>query len=158
MSDGLVRALIIVAAAGSGVVGGIWFTFSTFVMKALARLPAEHAIAAMQSINVVVLNSIFFLAFFGTGAVSAALAIVALLQWSASSVALLAGSFLYLVAAIGVTGFGNVPLNNALAGADAGSADAEALWSRYLVDWTRWNHVRTVGTVAAAVAFMIALI
>jgi uncharacterized membrane protein len=37
---------------GSGLIAGVFFAFSTFVMKALARLPAAHGIAAMQSINV----------------------------------------------------------------------------------------------------------
>jgi uncharacterized membrane protein len=33
-------------------VGGIFFAFSAFVMKALDRLPPAQGIAAMQSINV----------------------------------------------------------------------------------------------------------
>ena len=42
-------ALLLCVAAGT--VGGVFFAFSTFVMKALARLPHAQAIAAMQSIN-----------------------------------------------------------------------------------------------------------
>ena len=36
-------------------------------MAALGRLPSDHGIAAMNSINVTVINPGFFLAFFGTG-------------------------------------------------------------------------------------------
>src|SRR5690349_12718288 len=63
-------------AAGSGLIGGVFFAFSTFVMKALARLPAAQGIAAMQSINVVVLNPTFLSVFMGTtiGCVGIALA------------------------------------------------------------------------------------
>ena len=56
--------LTFVAAVGSGVVAGIFFAFSNFVMKALARVPPAQGIAAMQSINVVVLNRWFFAVFF----------------------------------------------------------------------------------------------
>jgi uncharacterized membrane protein len=48
--------LTFVAALGSGLVAGIFFAFSNFVMKALARVSPAQGIAAMQSINVVVLN------------------------------------------------------------------------------------------------------
>ena len=51
----------------------------------------------------------------------------------------------------------NVPLNDALAAAKPGTAEEAALWSRYLADWTFWNHVRGVGTAAAAVTFGAAL-
>jgi uncharacterized membrane protein len=30
------------------------------------------------------------------------------------------------------------------------ASEAVALWSRYLVDWTRWNHVRTITSLLAA--------
>jgi uncharacterized membrane protein len=51
----------------------------------------------------------------------------------------------------------NLPLNDALAAADAPSAEGAALWARYLGDWTLWNHVRTGASVAAAVLFTMAL-
>src|SRR5215831_19362148 len=55
--------LTLVAALGSGLVAGIFFAFSNFVMKALARVPPAQGVAAMQSINVVVLNKWFFVVF-----------------------------------------------------------------------------------------------
>jgi uncharacterized membrane protein len=57
--DGLVFVLAFVSALGSSLVAGIFFAFSNFVMKALARVPPAQGIAAMQSINVVVLNRWF---------------------------------------------------------------------------------------------------
>ena len=47
---------IVIALLGSALIAGIFFAFSSFVMKALARVPSAEGIAAMQSINVVVLN------------------------------------------------------------------------------------------------------
>jgi hypothetical protein len=56
---------------------------------------------------------------------------------------------LYLVGSLGVTMAFNVPRNEALARAEAASADAASLWQRYLVEWTAWNTVRTVASLAA---------
>ena len=55
--------LTFVVALGSGLVAGIFFAFSNFVMKALGCVPPAQGIAAMQSINAVVLNRWFFAVF-----------------------------------------------------------------------------------------------
>ena len=60
-------SLVSATAIGAALVAGIFYAFSTFVMQALGRLAPREGIAAMQSINVVVINPLFFLAFFGTG-------------------------------------------------------------------------------------------
>ena len=48
--------LTLAAVLGSGLVAGIFFAFSTFVMRALGQLPENQGIAAMKAINVTVLN------------------------------------------------------------------------------------------------------
>ena len=50
MADTLV-AFAVITALGCGLSAGALFAFSSFVMGALARLPAAQGIAAMQSIN-----------------------------------------------------------------------------------------------------------
>jgi uncharacterized membrane protein len=85
-------------------------------MRALGCLPRDQGIAAMQSINVVILNPWFFKAFFGMAAVCTILAILSLFTWSESrAIYLLAGSLLYLAGSIFVTMAFNVPLNDTLA-------------------------------------------
>ena len=96
------HTLIFAAVLGSGLVAGIFFAFSTFVMRALGRLPQSQGISAMQAINVTVINPWFFLAFFGTGAVCLAIAFLALGS-AAAAQRLLAGCALYLVGCLGVT-------------------------------------------------------
>ncbi len=149
--------LTLTVAVGSGIVAGIWFTFSNFVMAALGRLPAVQGAAAMQSINLTVLNPGFFVLFLGTGVASIALAVLSLVRGAGPAGLLVGGCVLYLVGSIGVTRFCNVPLNEALAAVNPGTAEAAALWAKYLTDWTFWNHVRTVLTAAATVAFGAAL-
>ena len=66
------------------------------------------------------------------------------------------GGTWFLVGCLGVTIVGNVPLNERLAAVGPGDAAAEFLWRAYLVRWTRWNHVRTAASLAAAACFLIA--
>jgi uncharacterized membrane protein len=40
--------ITVLAAVGSGLMAGLLFAFSNFVMKALTRLPPEQGMAAMQ--------------------------------------------------------------------------------------------------------------
>ena len=146
----LLLILEFAAALGAALMAGLFFAFSVAVMGALGRIAPAAGIAAMQSINIVILNPWFFLAFFGTAAVCAVLAVMALLRWSDPGAALLLiACALYLVGNIVVTMACNVPLNTALAAADPTSAECAALWSRYLSTWTAWNHVRTVSCLAS---------
>ena len=156
MGERLVSVLVLLSALGSGLVGGIFFAFSTFVMGALARLPAPQGIAAMQSINIVVINPLFMAAFMGTAVLCIIVAAGALFGWAGPHPTLvLAGAVLYVVGNIVVTMTGNVPLNNALAVVDPASAEGAATWARYLSTWTAWNHARTATGVLAAACFII---
>ena len=71
--------------------------------------------------------------------------------------AMLAGGTLYVLGMFIVTMVCNVPLNDALAAADPSSPEAASLWTRYLTDWTMWNHVRTVASTAACALFIAAI-
>ena len=140
-------------------VGGVFFAFSSFVMRALARVSPPGGLEAMQAINIVVLNRSFLGLFMGTAAVSLLAAVLAASQWqAASSPWLLAGAACYLVGTFLVTGLGNVPLNQRLAVLSPADPAAAADWSHYLDRWTRLNTLRTVGAVAAALCFTIGLI
>ena len=50
--------ITVLAAVGSGLMAGLLFAFSNFVMKALTRLPPEQGMAAMQLINVTIINPV----------------------------------------------------------------------------------------------------
>ncbi|PSB20051.1 DUF1772 domain-containing protein [Phormidesmis priestleyi ULC007] len=150
--------LMLFAAIGCGLIAGVFFAFSTFVMPALARLQPPQGIAAMQSINITAINPLFMIALFGTALACLFLAVSVLFKWQQSAaVYLLVASLLYLVGTIGVTIACNVPLNDALAIVKPESPEGANLWARYLTDWTFWNHVRTLVALVAAVLFAIAL-
>ena len=57
-----------------------------------------------------------------------------------------------------VTAAFNVPRNNTLEAIDASAAAAEEAWHRYLDEWTRWNHVRTLACTLAMALLAFALL
>jgi uncharacterized membrane protein len=146
------------AVWGCALIAGVFFAFSTFVMQALARLPAAQGIAAMQAINITVINPWFMVAFLGTAVACILLVIASLLKWhQPSAIYWLVGGLFYLIGTILVTLVFNVPLNEALAKVTPDSVDGANLWAKYLNDWTFWNHIRTVAALVGAIAFTLAL-
>lgn len=149
--------LIFSAVIGAGLNAGLFFIFSVCIMGALARLPAEHGIAAMQAINVTILNPWFLLAFMGTAVLSLILVGGGFVYGGPARFYLIAGGLLFLGGVILVTMIVNVPMNNALEALQPGRDDAARLWSSiYLVDWVRWNHVRTLSSIGALGCFVMA--
>ena len=158
MESGVTSALILATALASGLVAGVFFAFSSFVMKALGRLPANHGISAMQSINIVVINPLFLGVLFGTAIGCTVLAVISFLNWGDPRAAkVFIGSLVYLLGTISVTMALNVPLNDALAAADPNTSEGANVWARYLKRWTAWNHLRSAAALITAALLTIAL-
>jgi uncharacterized membrane protein len=157
--DRVQLVVTILALLGAGVIGGVFFAFSSFVMRALGRLPSAHGISAMQAINVTVINPRFLGVFLGTAALSLGSIALAGLRWTrpGSGFGALGGA-LYFVGTFLVTMRGNVPLNESLAEVEPSDGDAADEWRSYLVRWTTWNHVRTAAALVASVCFCLALL
>jgi uncharacterized membrane protein len=150
MSVPVLIAAAFCATLGCGLMAGVFLAFSSFVMSALARLPAPQGIAAMQSVNIRAITPVFMSVFLGTAVVCLLLIASALISPPASGGGyLIAGGAFYLVGTFLVTMVFNVPRNNQLAAADPQTEAAARLWSEYLRSWTAWNHVRTVASLAA---------
>ena len=148
-------ALTFAVALGAATVGGVFFAFSTFVMKGLRALPDEPALAAMQEINRAAPSPLFMVALLGTAVGSVVLAIAAVTRLDEEDAPYqLAGAVLYLVCVALTIGY-HVPRNNALDRvAAAGAAQA---WPPYATGWTASNHVRTLTSLAGASSLMLAL-
>lgn len=156
--SGLLDIVTLATALGCGLIAGVFFAFSSFVMPALKRLPSAEGISAMQSINELAVTPAFMAALFGTAAACLGLIVWAVISWGDRSAALaLVGGVLYLVGTIGVTVVRNVPLNEGLARLHPRDASAAGLWDEYLTRWTTWNHARAAASLAAATALTLAL-
>ena len=144
---------------GSALVGGIFFAFSSFIMKALAGVPSAAGIRAMQSINIVVINPSFLRAFFGTAVLSLVAGGLAVASWGSPTASyFLGGALFYLVGTILITMFCNVPLNDQLAAMSATDPGTREVWEHYLDRWVMWNHVRTAAAMVAALLYILGLI
>jgi uncharacterized membrane protein len=153
---GVVQVLAVISAVGSGLVGGVFFGFSTFVMQALRRLPSAQGLAAMQAINVAAPNAWFMAALFGTALSSIALAGLSLRDGTTDTAFHIIGAAIYLVVVI-VTAVYHVPRNNALATVDPEDTRAASAWNTYFSGWHAWNHLRTVAGLAASAVLTISL-
>jgi uncharacterized membrane protein len=158
MASLLLFALQLLAIVGCVLMAGVFLAFSTFIMNALARLKPSQGMAVMQAINITVINPLFMTVFLGTGITCLLLVIYALFHWQQPGVAmLLMGSQLYLIGTLVVSIAFNIPLNEALAKVEPDSVAGESFWATYLANWTAWNHLRTITSVAATIAFSLAL-
>lgn len=154
----LTSGLLWFSAVGCGLLAGLYFAFSAFIMASLGRIDQASGIAAMNAINAVIVRSLFMPAFLGTTLASAILIVISILRRDQPGAAkMLSGAILYLIGMTGVTMVCNVPLNDALAAVDPSSREAAALWPRYLKVWTLWNHVRTVASTGACMLFIAAI-
>lgn len=140
-------------ALGCGLMAGVYFAFSAFIMMSLSQAGPQAGVASMNAINDVIVRTSFLPLFLGTSAAAVIAAILAALHWQGvDSLVVLAGAVIYIAGMFLVTTAFNVPLNNALA------AEGERVWADYLSDWTRWNHLRTAASLIAAALFVDALV
>jgi uncharacterized membrane protein len=143
-----------ILALSSAMLSGLFFVFSNFAMNAFSRIRPESGIAAMQSINAAILNPGFFGLFLG----SLAAAGMAAFHWNhPASPWVMTGALLYLLGCFAVTAMFNVPLNHQLDTVSAGDPGAAVSWANYVSGWRPWNHVRTIATLLAATAYLVAL-
>jgi uncharacterized membrane protein len=157
MMGGFLQVLTIVAALGCGVVAGVFFAFSAFVMRGLDRLPAERAVGAMRGINAAAPAPAFMVLLFGTGLACGVLVFLSIFgRGGPSALYLLVGGTVYLISAVGLTVFYHVPQNEALDRVDPGGLEAH--WSRYVAGWTAWNHLRFAGALVASASLVTALV
>lgn len=156
--DGPYFWLTVLGVLGTGLVAGVFCGFSTFVMRALATLPPAQGVAAMNAINTTAVMPAFMIVFVGSAVLCAVIGVVTFVLWPESGTAeLLVGSALYLFGCFGVTMVANVPRNEILGRLDPGTSEAAAYWPSYVREWTFWNHVRTVASAGAAVAYVLAI-
>ena len=156
MPKELLSFLTIFVALGSGLIAGLLFAFSNFMMRSLAQQTPESGIRTMQAINITIINPLFFLVFLGTALASVILAMTALPRFSSPGVLLLLiGCVIYIVGTFGVTMAFHVPLNDRLAVLDPTTAQAAEFWREYLSSWLQWNHVRTIAAILASLLLIL---
>ena len=150
--------MLILLVVLTGLMAGVYFTFSVFVMKSLNELPAFQAAQAMNKINDVIVNTLFLPIFFGSTLWYAGVIIWTLTDWqNERSVLMIIAALIYILGMFVVTAFGNVPLNNRLKEKEKSNDELAIYWKEYLNSWIKLNHLRTISCIAACCLLTLAL-
>lgn len=152
---------VVYAALGLGLasalVGGVFQSFSDFVMRGLISAEPTGGMESMQQLNRTVFRSAFLATFLALVPGTIAFAIYAWLRLHGSAQGLIiASAVVYLIFVFVVTVRGNVPMNDQLDALAHTSAEGHAYWTTYGRVWTWWNHVRTAGSIVAALLLLLA--
>jgi uncharacterized membrane protein len=149
MSEFFRGATLLAATLTTGLMAGLFYSWSISVMPGLARTDDRTYLAALQGMNRAILNGWFALCFAGAAILAVIAAILVagdgrVLPW------VIAGLVLYVLVLV-ITFTLHVPLNNQLD--RSGSPDQLAaladLRRRFETTWVRWNVVRALVNTAA---------
>jgi uncharacterized membrane protein len=146
-------------ALWSAVVGGVFSAFSEFIMAGLLRTAPAGGIEAMQHINRTVIRTQFVAGIFCIGLFSVLFAFYSAGAFEgAALMTLVLAPIVYLPTVFLMTLFGNVPMNRKLERLDPATTEAHDYWVKYGRDWTRLNHVRSLGSISTAGLYIIAAV
>lgn len=156
------ESLLAFTAIITGLIAGLFYSWSCGITQGLGNLPDTSYLAAFQSVNREILKPWFFLSFLGT------VLLLPVSSWlcyrghhQTSFIFLLIASVLYIIGVFGVTMAGNVPLNEMIDKTNLQSISVESaaeLRTTFESKWNRLNNVRTLCAIAALVCTIIACI
>lgn len=139
----------------TGLSAGLFYAWEVSVIPGTRQIPDHGYLEAMQSINRAILNPAFYLIFFGS---LLFLFLSTYLQFMAgarlSAYFLLAAMLTYLIGTVGITVFGNVPMNESLDAVhlqELSSQSLHELRTAYEGKWNQWHRLRTIFAVLAFV-------
>jgi uncharacterized membrane protein len=153
--------ILVLAGTLTALVTGLFYGYSVSVNGGLHRLNDSEYVKAMQSINAVIQNPLFFVSFIGPVIL---LPLAAFLQSDSNLIRfalLLTSSALYIAVSFALTMVGNVPLNERLAKFNASkSSGNEIAQARagFEKPWNRLHAIRTIASIAATVLIFVAIL
>ena len=152
-----INLFLLFSALTSGLVAGLFYSYSCSVNPGLGALSDSNYLAAMQSINRAILNPVFFFSFMGTLLL---LPVSTYQHFGTGSrfYILLAATLLYAIGTFGVTVAGNVPLNEALDRINLTGASSQELAAHRLRFEVPWNKLNAIRTWASILSFILVLL
>jgi uncharacterized membrane protein len=152
-----INLFLLVTALASGLIAGLFYSYSCSVNPGLGALSDAGYLAAMQSINRAILNPVFFFSFMGT-LVLLPLSTYQHFGTGSRFYLLLAAAVVYVIGTFGVTILGNVPLNEALDKVSLADASTQELAAHRLRFEVPWNRLHAVRAYASIISFILALL
>ncbi|MEW9530977.1 DUF1772 domain-containing protein [Microbispora sp. NPDC049125] len=151
-------AAVVAATVTTGLVAGLFYTFSCSIMPGLGRLGDDAFIDAMRRVNAAILNGWFAATFVGAPLLTGVAAALHLAGGAGGALPWAAAALVLHGVTLAVTFTVNVPLNEALdralktsdAAHEAESrADSRRVRESFAGRWTRWNVIRALTSAAA---------
>ena len=146
----LQNILLFFTALLSALIMGLLYGYACSVNPGLSKLTDSEYLKAMKSINREILNPFFFISFIGT------LMVLPITTWYSKIHSspgcfylLLTATISYVTGVIGVTAFGNIPLNNLLAAFDIQNATASELAQQRILFESSWNSYHLIRTLCS---------
>jgi len=150
---------LVITATTTALIAGLFYAWTCSVIPGLARLSNFEYIRAMQSLNLSIQNPLFFASFLGTALL---LPVCSYLHFgqpiSTRFWLLLISTAIYLIGVLGVTIFGNVPLNDSLAAFQLDSASVNEIAEARSRFENRWNSLNTIRTVASSFSIILIIL
>lgn len=148
--------ILIIATFFSGLMAGLFYSWTISVTPGLARIDDVSYLKAFQAMNRAIINPYFVVVFFGLVVLLPLLSYLSF-QTSMSSRFgyVLTASILYFVGIMGITIAGNVPLNNALEALHIESMTPEQMNDFRKSFENKWNRLNLIRTISASVTFLL---
>ena len=151
--------ILLFTATVSGLIAGLLYSYACSVTLGLGKLPDKEYLGAMQSINKEIVNPVFLLSFLGTIIV---LPIITFINYtipvSGRFQYLLFATVIYAIGVLGITFFGNIPLNNSLATFNVDSSSISELARFRLHFELPWNKLHLIRTIASVLSFILVIL
>ncbi|MEH6537234.1 MAG: DUF1772 domain-containing protein [Psychroserpens sp.] len=153
--------VLIVLVLLTGLSAGLCFTWANTVTTGIGRLDDFGYLNAFQQMNRTILNTTFFIVFFGPFFLN--LISLYVFRNTSNSILLLLimASAIYFIGIVLITIFGNVPLNELLDKTDLISASTDELRSlreRFEFKWNRYHLIRTYASIVSFLLIAISII
>ena len=138
---------------------GLFYAWVVSVIPGTKKIPDQAYLETMQSINRAILNPAFFAIFFGAIVLLCASTFLQYrIKIDSAFYLILSATLIYLIGTLGVTIFGNVPLNDVVDALDLNTFTEDDYKNARVAYEGKWNQLNLIRTTAALVSFFLVLV
>lgn len=148
--------ILAIAILFTGLMAGIFFTWSNAVKPGIGKLSDIEYLTALQSMNRVILNNTFKLVFIGA-VIAVALVPIFYFNLYPKNIfwLFISALIIYWVGAFGVTIFGNIPLNEILDKSNLESMTLSEIKALRTSIEAKWNNLNLIRSVSSFITFIL---
>ena len=155
-SETIILALAILL---TGLMAGIFFTWSNAVKPGIGKLSDIEYLRALQSMNRVILNNAFKIIFLGAIIVVALVPVFYFNLYPKNIFWLFVFTLvIYWIGVFGVTVSGNIPLNEILDKTNLESITSEEIKTLRKSIEVKWNNFNLIRCISSAITFLILIV